>query len=62
MRVTYAVDRSNGERYSDNLPACLLWARDRTLTTGKPVEVLSARPGGKVSRVALVTPEGVALA
>jgi len=61
MRVTYAVDRSNGERYSDNLPACLVWARNRTAATGKPVEVLTVRPGGEPTRVALVTRAGIAL-
>ncbi|EBA00263.1 hypothetical protein MELB17_04067 [Marinobacter sp. ELB17] len=54
MRLIAAVDlvsRKEMVAHSDNLPNCCQWALKRAHETGRPIKIVTVRPGDRVARV-----------
>lgn len=62
MRVIFAIDAIARVAHTDNFPACLKWARDRSEMTGRPIKIVACRGGEKYGKtIAEVNSEGVRL-
>lgn len=60
MRVVFAIDVKARFAHTDNLPNCLLWAKDRAQATGDPIKIVVCRGGEKNGRtIAEVTRDGI---